>query len=59
MVHGRSTHHDPNHDDQRSATNDLRSIGRYGDRPKTVLEHEWEIRDAYGYRDFTAAETEP
>ncbi|MGH1349024.1 MAG: Tn3 family transposase [Nannocystales bacterium] len=33
-------------------------IELYGERPKTVLEHEWKLREAYGYRDFAAAETE-
>ena len=30
----------------------------YGERPQTVLEHVWEIRRAYGYREFTEARVE-
>lgn len=31
---------------------DPSAIKRYTERPKTAYEHSWEIRDAYGYRDF-------
>lgn len=27
-------------------------VKRYTDRPMTAYEHAWEIRRAYGYRDF-------
>jgi Domain of unknown function (DUF4158) len=31
-------------------------VKRYTDRPMTAYEHAWEIREAYGYRDFADAE---
>ncbi|MGW1412194.1 DUF4158 domain-containing protein [Streptomyces sp. NPDC002403] len=33
-------------------------LADYTARPKTAYEHTWEIRDAYGYREFSAAEGE-
>ncbi|MFF8958679.1 Tn3 family transposase [Streptomyces sp. NPDC014894] len=33
-------------------------LGEYTARAKTAYEHTWEIRDAYGYREFSAAEDE-
>jgi hypothetical protein len=33
-------------------------FAEYGTRVQTVYEHAWEIRDAYGYRDFAAGEAE-
>ncbi|MDH5675277.1 MAG: Tn3 family transposase [Myxococcales bacterium] len=33
-------------------------VQAYGDRPQTVLEHAWEIRSAYGYREFSPAQAE-
>ncbi len=30
----------------------------YAKREKTRLEHQWQIAQVYGYRDFAAAETE-
>ncbi|MBE1559786.1 TnpA family transposase [Nonomuraea africana] len=31
---------------------DPSQVKRYGERPKTVYEHAWMIRDVYGYHDF-------
>ncbi|WP_331762391.1 DUF4158 domain-containing protein [Streptomyces sp. NBC_01508] len=33
-------------------------LTEYASRAKTAYEHTWEIRDAYGYREFSAAEDE-
>ncbi|WP_431981431.1 Tn3 family transposase [Streptomyces qinglanensis] len=33
-------------------------FGEYAARSKTAYEHAWEIRDTYGYRDFTSGESE-
>ncbi|MFD9456692.1 DUF4158 domain-containing protein [Streptomyces sp. NPDC059985] len=33
-------------------------LGEYAARPKTAYEYTWEIRDVYGYREFSAAEAE-
>jgi len=33
-------------------------VKMYGERPQTVLEHVWEIRHAYAYRDFAEAQAE-
>ncbi len=33
-------------------------LRRYGDRPKTAYEHQWEIRRKCGYREFAAGEAE-
>ena len=35
---------------------DASVMKRYTDRPMTAYEHAWEIREAYGYRDFADAE---
>jgi len=37
---------------------DLSTIDAYGEREKTAYEHAWEIRRAYGYREFVEAEAE-
>lgn len=37
---------------------DLACTSAYGERSKTTLEHEWEIRRDYCYRDFSAAQDE-
>ena len=37
---------------------DLSNISAYGEREKTAYEHAWEIRRAYGYREFVEAEAD-
>lgn len=37
---------------------DSSCLQAYGSRPQTVFEHTWEIRRAYGYRDFGEAQAE-
>ncbi|MEQ4726218.1 DUF4158 domain-containing protein, partial [Nonomuraea sp. B19D2] len=36
---------------------DPSQVKRYGERPKTVYEHAWMIRDIYGYHDFDDRES--
>jgi len=37
---------------------ELSNINAYGEREKTAYEHAWEIRRAYGYREFVEAEAD-
>ena len=37
---------------------DRSNMHAYGEREKTAYEHAWEIRRAYGYREFVAVEAE-
>jgi hypothetical protein len=37
---------------------DAALVGSYGQRPQTVLEHQWEIRREFGYVDFAEREAE-
>src|SRR6266567_2073578 len=37
---------------------DVSTIDAYGEREKTAYEHAWEIRRAYGYREFVEAEAD-
>jgi TnpA family transposase len=37
---------------------DLSTVKRYTERAKTKLDHHWEIRRVYGFKDFTAVEAE-
>lgn len=36
---------------------DPSQVKRYGERPKTVYEHAWMIRDTYGFHDFDDRES--
>ncbi|MDQ6674424.1 MAG: DUF4158 domain-containing protein [Chloroflexota bacterium] len=37
---------------------DLSTVNAYGEREKTTYEHAWEIRRAYGYREFVEADAD-